>query len=118
MMRSSIKEVWALQFPCHEVLNICSNSGPVSKPAHLYPFFSYPFLPIQWICPTFSLVFERRLWSLSPFASFHEENRTFIALLWAISRSGLEKLTFISLWGKKEIPVTFQGEEEDRYLSL
>lgn len=73
-MRSSIKEVWALQFPCHEVLNICSNSSPVSKLTHLHPFFSYSFLPIQWICPTFSLVSERRLWSLSPFASFHEEN--------------------------------------------
>lgn len=44
--------------------------------------------------------------------------RTFIALLWAISRSGLEKLT-LSVFGKKEeIPVTFQGEEEDRYSNL
>lgn len=102
MMRSSIKEVWALQFPCHEVLNICSNSSPVSKPTHLHPFFFYPFLPIQWVCPTFSLVSERKLWSLSPFASFHEENgENLYCPIMGHLQIWPRKADFISLWGKK-----------------
>lgn len=44
--------------------------------------------------------------------------RAFIALSWAFSRAGLEKLTLSVFGEKKEIAVTFQGGEEDRYSSL
>lgn len=103
-MRSSIKEVWALQFPCHEVLNICSNSSPVSKLTHLHPTHFFPTSSSQssgYALP--SVLFLKEgcgLYLLLPLF-MRKMERTFIALLWAISRSGLEKLTFISLWGKK-----------------
>lgn len=69
---------------------------------------SYPFLPIQWTYPNFSLDPERRLWSLSPFTSFHEKHReglydSIVGHLQSLPR----KPDFICLWGKKrEIPVS------------
>ncbi|OBS64940.1 hypothetical protein A6R68_06510 [Neotoma lepida] len=122
MMKSSIRGVWALQFTHHEVrgpvFNICPTPAlSLNLPTSTY--FPYPFFPIQWICPTFSLVPERRLWSLSPFASFHEENEEGLYCpIMGHLQSWPRKTDFICLWGKREIPVTFQGGEEDRYPSL
>lgn len=120
-MRSSIKGVRALPFPRQEWEAQCSTfaPNPALSPSlpHLHPF-SYPFFPIWWICPAFSLVPER-LWSLSPFASFHEENEEglYRPIMGHLQSWPRKNWLCLSLGGKKEIPVTFQGEE-DIYPSL